>query len=558
MIRSQSPASTPIPGHPRLFFTADELTELRAGREQGFRARIWHNLMASADWCLERPLRRTWIAPISPDPIYANLYDRFYAMMHDMAVMEHLAFAWRYGAEERHGKAAVDWALACCRVWGREAEGTPDGGKAYAATRLLKGLAVSYDLLADRLSPAEGEELRAAITGIGQAYYEGYFLTESIRGPGFHTHHAIVEWASFGVAALAVLGECAPAPAWLRATVAKFREHLLPQGLAPDGAQVEGATFWASTMQYRLAFMDALRRVTGEDLFVPFADRMDARLALASVATIKNGGHDQDHETVVLEPSYGQINYYSPVLLGLARFYRRPLCQHLALWDQTAGSVQQSRYITDRGEWMLFDWGGYACAWYDPTVIAGVEAGAPLSFVFPSVNEAYLRASYLPNDLVAGMRRRTVVIHAGGRPVWVDHDPGASPPAEVEEVILRDDGRHAVLTCRGAADSGFAHQTLRLDRPGRLTLIRETEVDQSWWCFGRPRREGQLLRWEDGVSLEVKQGILVSVEPTGYHDEKVVGMGLLRLQDPMPMAYPLVRARPRDGRLEVEVRTAEG
>jgi len=98
--------------HPRLYFTCEELKALRSGRGLGFRAVMWRNMMDSADWCLRRPVRRTWIAPVSPDPIYANLYDRFYAMMHDMAVMEHLAFACTYGGDERHGKAAVDWALA--------------------------------------------------------------------------------------------------------------------------------------------------------------------------------------------------------------------------------------------------------------------------------------------------------------------------------------------------------------------------------------------------------------------------------------------------------------
>ena len=105
-------------------------------------------------------------------------------------------------------------------------------------------------------------------------------------------------------------------------------------------------------MQYRFAFMDALRRVTGEDLFTPFAERMDARLALASVAGIKDAGHDQDNETVVHEPSYGQINYYAPVLLALARFYRRPLYHYLASLDRTMGADQQSRYITI-WQWML-------------------------------------------------------------------------------------------------------------------------------------------------------------------------------------------------------------
>ena len=542
-------------GHPRLYFTAEELAELRAARDQGERARIWGNLMASADWCLTRPLRTQWIAPVSPDPDYANLYDRFYAMMHDMAVMEHLAFAYCYSGEERYGRAAVDWATACCRVWRREADGPPDGGKAYAATRLLKGLAVAYDLLFGRLSPAEREEIRGAITGIGQAYHDGYFALPSIAGEGFHAHHAIVEWASFGVAALAVLGEHAPARQWLAATVAKFRNHLLPQGLAPDGTQVEGATYWASTMQYRLAFMDALRRVTGEDLFTPFAARMDARLALAGIAAPKAGGHDQDHETVVHEPSYGQVNYYSPALFALARVYRRPLYQHLALWDRTAGSVQQTRYITGSGEWMLFAWGGYAYAWYDPTVPAEVEPDAPLSFEFASVNEAYLRESYEPGGIVAAMRRGAVVVHAAGRPVYVDPYCGHHPPAPVNDVALRDDGTDAMLTCAGAPDAGFTRQTLLLRRPGVVALTRYTDRRHTWWCYGRPARKGSTLRWQDGTTLAVKRGTLVSLDPKGYHDEKVVGMGLLRLEDPLPMTYPLITAQPRDGQLVVEIRT---
>ena len=61
---------------------------------------------------------------------------------------------------------------------------------------------------------------------------------------------------------------------------------------------------------------------------------MDARLALASIAGIRGSGHDQDNETVVHEPSYGQINYYSPVLLALARFYRIEPSEILVVHDE--------------------------------------------------------------------------------------------------------------------------------------------------------------------------------------------------------------------------------
>ena len=202
----------------------------------------------------------------------------------------------------------------------------------------------------------------------------------------------------------------------------------------------------------------------------------------AGAAAPKKGGHDQDHETVVLEPAYGQINYYSPVMLGLARFYRQPLFQYLALWDRTAGS----------------------------------------------------------------------------RPVFADHDRWGNRLAEVANVTLKDDGQVAVLTCQGAPDSGFTSETLFLARPGRLTLTRETAAEQTWWCHDLPAREGNVLRRDDGTTLRVKRGVIVSFDPAAYNDEKVVGGGKLRLKDPLPMSYPLLKARPSDGRLIIEVSQGGG
>ena len=38
-------------------------------------------------------------------------------------------------------RIARQWALASCRAWSHEADDKPDGGKAYAVARLLKGVA---------------------------------------------------------------------------------------------------------------------------------------------------------------------------------------------------------------------------------------------------------------------------------------------------------------------------------------------------------------------------------------------------------------------------------
>ena len=119
--------------------------------------RIWANLTRSADWCLRQPPRTEWIPIIAPDPIFENLYDRFYGAMHDMAIIEHLAFA-SILSDPQHDpyfQAARQWALSGARVWKHEAQNKADASKAYAVLRIMKALAVAYDLLYDRLTEPE-------------------------------------------------------------------------------------------------------------------------------------------------------------------------------------------------------------------------------------------------------------------------------------------------------------------------------------------------------------------------------------------------------------------
>jgi hypothetical protein len=530
-----------VTGHPRLYFTPEEVPKLRRHRATGMHARIWKNLRASADECLKLTPRRAWIAPVTPDPIYENLYDRFYAMMGDLAVTEHLSFAYSLSGDEKYGQRAKEWALASCRAWQKEAEGEPDGGKAYAVCRLLKGLAVAYDCLHSLCTAAERKELRETLVRIGGQYYGGYFTTPTIAGETFHTHHAVVEWASFGVAALALLGEHPAAQEWLNATVAKFQRDLLPRSLEPDGAQIEGSTFWASTMQYRLFFMDPLRRITGQDLYTPFRAKMNADLALASIAAEKRTKHDQDHETVVLEPSYGQLNYYAPVLLALAREYRRPLYQHLALWDHTLGSLQNTRYVTPSGEVLRFELGGYAYLWYDPTVTAEVS-DAPRHYHFPSVGEAYLRESWEPGGVVVGVRKGSLVVHVGGKIVLVELLPGAEAGLAVRRVT--DDGTRASIHCEGP---NGARLEVELQRPGRLIIRRKAPGNWTWYCDPSVQRKENAWSQPSGVAaatLTLRSGKVAAWEAEGHQPPLAVGNGRLNLRDPLPMKYPMAELAP--------------
>src|SRR4051812_45369832 len=114
----------PLSGHPRLYFTAAELEGLRAAHGTPPRDQIWKNLIASADWCSQQPPRTAWIPSVPDDPQFENLYDRFYAAMHDLAIIETLAFASALhdpGADP-YFKNAHDWLLAGAEVWRHEAD----------------------------------------------------------------------------------------------------------------------------------------------------------------------------------------------------------------------------------------------------------------------------------------------------------------------------------------------------------------------------------------------------------------------------------------------------
>jgi len=310
-------------------------------------------------------------------------------------------------------------------------------------------------------------------------------------------------------------------------------------------------------MQYRLFFMDALRRVTGKDLFGPCKEYMKADFALVAVATEKQPGWNEPHRSVVFSPPYGQLDYYAPVLLSLAREYRDGTCQALALWDQSLGHIQKTRYITpNRREQLLFELGGYAYVWYDASV-QGEPGNAPLSYRFPSVGQAYARGSWDPKGLLFGLRQTgEAIIHAGGSAVLIAPGLPSMNDTSSRSVELLDDGKKATLACH---DGQMTRVDMELRRPNRATA-RWRGVGSAWsfWCLRRPEAEGNHLTWDGGAEVRVATGKVLEVQRDGYRPTHAVGNGKLALIDPMPMQYPVVRIEPEEGEvvLEIQVTTA--
>jgi hypothetical protein len=558
-------AEAPVSGeHPRLYFNADDLPKLRQLRKDGVHAKIWKNVMRSADWCAAQPVRQEWIPTLESDPQYENLYDRFYAAMHDAAIVEHLALTAALADPDNNPylEPAKKHLLGAARVWKNEAQNPANASKAYAVLRIVKALAVGYDALHHELTPEERREIVSAITPI-EADYVKFFETSNNGGAGYNKHHGSVDVGPLGVIALALLGDVPEAQAWTDLAVKKHTDYLLAQGLTPSGTSEYGSLYWASITLYRVQFVDALRRVTGRDLFAEYPDSLPGQIALAAVAAGQSRDleYNENCRSILFSPNYGQIDFWSPAMTYLARHHRRPIFQHLALWDESLGSLQRTRYVTPtRKEELLFTFGPYAYLWCDPTIAPKIEDNLPHSFVFPEpeVGEAYARSSYAHGDLVLGAKRGSLNIHAGGRIVFADLfriEQDNVAPKPIANLSLTDDGRRAVIRCTGPDAAGIGAQCITLVRPGELRIERDATKPLTWWYAGDARIDGNTFHWPDGTLVTIARGKIGKVDPHGNPD-KLVHFGGMKWADPHPYTYPTVDVEPVDGKIIVEITAA--
>jgi hypothetical protein len=265
------------------------------------------------------------------------------------------------------------------------------------------------------------------------------------------------------------------------------------------------------------------------------------------------------HRSVLFGPNYGQLNYWSAVLLYLARSQNRPIYQYLASWDDSLGGIQRTRFVTPRGkEELLFGNGPYAFLWCDGNLPAEIEPNLPLAFEFPEpeVNEAYLRASYEVGGIAAGMKKGALIVHAGGRAVLVDQLPTNDtnrPTAAVDEMLVMDDGRTAAIRCVGPKEFGIGEQFVELSRPARLSIERHTSEAMSWWYMDSAQQEGQALRWPDGIELKVEDGTIVEHKPDGFV-ETPVHFGGMKFADPCPRTYATVVVKPVANKIRLSIR----
>ncbi|MFH1567727.1 MAG: hypothetical protein ABIL09_06975, partial [Gemmatimonadota bacterium] len=338
------------PSSPRLFRPADDPAFALAAPRDPERRRILRNLVADCRaHAGRRPWRRIPLRPASPHPFH-QLYLTFYTGMQATALIELFAFTGRLTGEAKWLRRARSWLLAAAR-W-QHGDGVEE--HFYTANRYMHAFAVALDLLAPELSPGEEAEVTGCLVRLMERWAPE---VEAARHSPAAGHHAVVDNGHFGVAALHLLGRHPRAAGWVEAVVDRCRAALLPLGCGPRGEPLDGGHFWTWENLWLLHFADALRHVTGLDLY-----RECPRRFALPLDWFRHHLLPPDQSLAA-----GERRLWAPVLLRLAQEAGDADLRAVALADPGLGRLYDYRAgVKGSSAECLVAHGAYAYLYCDP------------------------------------------------------------------------------------------------------------------------------------------------------------------------------------------------
>jgi hypothetical protein len=474
------------------------------------------NMRAGVRWIATLQPRTEGIDEVADDPRYENLYDRFWAIMIDGSVLEHLAVA--AIAEPSPEVTALGTAqlTAIAAAWSGEARRPANYGNAYANSRLLKSIAVAWSTFRLALTTEQDGAVSEMLTALAGTLWDQWFSKAPVRcpvgmGADQHSpHHASVEWSAFGVAGLALLGTVDAAQAWVDATMEHFARELLPRALAVDGAPPEGWDFWVSTLFSRAQLIDAARSVTGIDLLAEHPECVRTEQAMALCRRVPPLGPDDEGQDRLSGATWPLLpRSFGSVLLWLAARLDDPQLQALGMLDGRAGSLETGTFASAvSGMRHRLPTNCYAPLWMSPDLApADVIDDAPVALPTISVCAAPRGWRHAgandAEDFSAAIFEGRVHLWLGDRLVYQDLDP--------ERVIDLPASREAgtgIFTCANPELWGSAVGTHR-DAGGDMLEARNDrdEIVARVWLSAdghRARVErlaGVSRRWRTALDL---------------------------------------------------------
>jgi hypothetical protein len=351
--------------HPRLYHPAGDVSYSYTPPTDPTLKFILENLVADCElYASQKPWQTIPVRPDSPYP-YHQLYLTFYTGMHVTALMETYAFTWRITGDPRWLKRAKSWMNAAAML--EHSDRVEE--HFYTANRYMQAFALALDLLDQELDRAEKRRAVSCLVRLMKRWWPD---VDRGRESSDGRHHAVVDNGHYGVAALYLLGKHPDAEMWLAAVIDRFRNGVMPYGCGKDGEPGDGASFWPWENMWMFHFADALRNVTGIDLYREFPKRLERPLTwfryhLAPPRVIEDKLYYPAKSNVITGT---QLNGCSPTLLRFAQETGDKEMRDAALKDPRLGRLYRfGMGAKGTSAECMVAYGPYAYCYYDPSFL---------------------------------------------------------------------------------------------------------------------------------------------------------------------------------------------
>jgi hypothetical protein len=386
-IKSKKPAPAPkvdmkilstlVKGHPRLLMSNARLAELKAlAKTDAFLKRLADTAIANADGLQNRPVETYRI----PDGkrllgVSRNVLSR----------VSQLAFAARWTGETKYIKRTVAEMEAVCKFKDWNPSHFLDTAEMTAA------LAIGYDWLYDKLTPAQRKTIREGIVRLGLLPGQKVY-----RGGGWWSK-ASNNWnqvcnGGMTMGALAV-AEDEPKLAAEIITAAIKSVPIAMNAYGPEGGYAEGPSYWHYGTMFNCLMIDSLQTVLGSDF---------------GLTKIKSFAQSVHYHRATISPTGGVFNYpdcgsrvaLSPEVFFFSRTWNLP---SVAGWyrNRLAGKFDLKQKIrlakVDRNFVMNI-------AWYDPRGKADADEGLRLDVFTGRQPVALMRSGEKTTDWFLGIK----------------------------------------------------------------------------------------------------------------------------------------------------------
>ena len=370
-----------VRSHPRLFFSAADIETLRA-KAKGEGRDLWAATLKDIQ-ALRRP---------APDPDDEDLYKSGLDNRKPGSIAQYgfafqiaqTSLAYVIEQDERYLKAAKEWTLVACEMplWGYTYN-KPNVDLPPA--HLLYSVAFAYDVLHDKLTPAEKETIRNKLVTQGRLMYE-YFKYKPGKRYTYTQNHTWIPMAGLAIAAYAIMDEVPEAAEWARLSRAVFDRTMVAFGT--DGYFYESFHYFGFAFRWMIRYFDAHLAATGENLYAAMQPKFVGMKYFAMHSVLPDGENVFDfadvgdgslnrNGTSARESIYSEYD----ILYRFASVYKDPQAQ--AIGDYLR---HQTKLDTREPMWAFLS--------FDPAVKAVALADIPLQYHFKDNDTVFWRSAW--------------------------------------------------------------------------------------------------------------------------------------------------------------------